>query len=196
MGWLDDLQHFTRGDRGAWVDFDCGHCGREVTGFVVGVLPGSQWMVCSSCHLGSVLITQQVPYVLYPSAKFGPELQGLPADVEEAYEEARRSYSVAAYVGTELLCRKLLMHVAVDKGAEAGKSFESYVDYLKEKGYITPTMEPWVDLIRQHGNMATHTLEKPDADRAKHTITFTAELLRVVYEMEYLAKQVGQGKPK
>ena len=54
---------------------------------------------------------------------------------------------------------------------------------------ITPPMKGWVDLIRQHGNKATHSLESPDKKRAESTLMFTAELLRLIYEMEHLSMQ-------
>jgi hypothetical protein len=46
-------------------------------------------------------------------------------------------------------------------------------------------MKSWVDLIRTNANESTHTLASPDKNRAESTLLFTAELLRIVYEMEY-----------
>ncbi len=126
---------------------------------------------------------------IHPSVLFGPQIEGLPTSIAEAYQEARSSISVAAFTGTELICRKILMYSAVEKGAKEGESFAFYLDHLEAQGYITPPMKMWVDLIRQHGNMAAHILEKPDRHRAESTLMFTAELLRIVYEMEHLAKQ-------
>jgi hypothetical protein len=97
--------------------------------------------------------------------------------------------SVNAYTACELLCRKILMHVAVDKGGKEGESFATYLTYLQNAGYITPSMKGWVDLIRQHGNKATHEIDPPDSKRAEGTLMFTGELLRVIYEMEHLASQ-------
>lgn len=74
------------------------------------------------------------------------------------------------------MCRKILMHVAVDKGCDEGKSFGEYIDYI-ESEYITPIMKPWVDLIRRHGNSSTHELVPPDVKRSESTLMFTAELL-------------------
>jgi hypothetical protein len=63
------------------------------------------------------------------------------------------------------------------------------VTHLADAGYVTPPKQPWVDLIRQHGNLATHDLPPPDQQRAESTVMFTAELLRLVYEMDYMAQQ-------
>lgn len=193
MGVFSNLKRPKVDDFDAWVDFTCGNCGRDVNGFAVAIMINNVWLYCPSCKKGSIHFHDEG--VFYPGVVFGPEIQGLPSDVARAYNEARRSMSVNAFIGAELICRKILMHVAVDKGAEEGESFQSYIDHLQTEGYITPTMKPWVELIREHGNMATHNLEAADHKRAEHTLIFTAELLRVVYEMEYLAGQIATTAP-
>lgn len=178
--------HFPDGrTRDSWYRGVCGHCGTVVSFAIIGTRERVSWLLCTSCGKGSVYVEGEI----YPGIPFGPEIRGLPTDIAEAYQEARRSMSVEAFTGAELICRKILMHVAVDKGAKEGESFASYLDHLRSQGYITPPMKGWVDLIRQHGNIAAHVLEKPDRKRAESTLMFTAELLRIVYEMDYLAKQ-------
>lgn len=86
------------------------------------------------------------------------------------------------------------MYVAAEKGAMEGKPFVYYLDYLENKGYVAPQMRTWLDLIRQHGNESAHSLQIPDEKRAQSTFTFTAELLRLIYEMEFLANKFT--KPK
>ncbi|HET7386781.1 MAG TPA: DUF4145 domain-containing protein [Nocardioidaceae bacterium] len=115
----------------------------------------------------------------------GEDLEGLPTDVESAYSEARDAMGVHAYTAGELMCRKILMHVAVDKGAAEGDTFASYLDYLQTQGYITPPMKPWADVIRQHGNHATHKIPAADQSRALGTLAFTTQLLRMIYEMDH-----------
>jgi hypothetical protein len=56
-------------------------------------------------------------------------------------------------------------------------------------------MKEWVDLIRQHGNKSTHKLDSPEKERAESTVMFTAELLRLVYEMAFMAKRYMKGQP-
>ena len=97
--------------------------------------------------------------------------------------------SVNAFTAAELICRTILMHVAVDKGAPEGESFAAYLAFLETHGYVTPPMKGWVDLIRMHGNASTHKLASPDKTRAESTTMFTAELLRLVYEMDFMAKK-------
>jgi hypothetical protein len=87
------------------------------------------------------------------------------------------------------------MHVGVDKGAKEGESFAHYLTHLEKQGFVTPTMKPWVALIRSHGNEATHLLSPPSKERAEGTLMFTAELLRLTYEMDHLASRYAPSEP-
>ena len=86
------------------------------------------------------------------------------------------------------MCRKILMNVAVEKGAEKGLGFTSYVDYLIKHNYVT-TMMKWVDQIRKNGNEAAHEIHAPDSERADITFRFTMLFLRNVYEAEAIMKK-------
>lgn len=176
----------------AWKGIKCGHCGSRVSSAIVAVYKyqgqasdplSAYFVVCVACEKGSVVIGQRC----YPGASFGPRIEGLPENVNDAYEEARNSMKVNAFTAAELVCRKILMHVACDKGADEGLKFVQYIDYLKDEGYVTPPMTNWVDLIRKNGNRSTHELTAPDQECAESTVMFTAELLRLVYEMESMS---------
>ena len=174
---------------GSWQNYQCGYCGSSTNGFVVANYPTSSikrqlWLCCTVCEKPAVMTTDGR---IFPALPFGPIIQGLPDDVSKAYEEARQCFSVNAFTACELICRKILMHIGVDKGAEEGKTFEFYIDYLESQGYVNLPMKPWVSLIRTHGNLSTHRLSAPDEARSKSTLMFTAELLRLVYEMEYMS---------
>jgi hypothetical protein len=189
MPW-EELAYYASG-KARWLPYTCPHCSKDVSGAVVASRekgpgsPSTLWLVCPSCRAGSVVVNG----VLYPSSSFGPTIDGLPPEVAEAYDEARNCMGVGAFTAAELVCRKLLMHVAVDKGAKAGDPFAAYLDFLEKAGYVTPPMKGWVDLIRKHGNLATHELPAPDPQQAESTLMFTAELLRLVYEMDHMAQR-------
>ena len=183
------IKHLTGSDPKARIDYQCGYCNRYVTGRVLSFygdnknLPFIRFMICPSCLNGSVWKDN----IIIPGSKPGENLEGLPPDVGAAYQEARNCFSVSAFTGCELLCRKIIMHIGVDKGAQEGQTFASYLDHLKSKGYITPPIEGWADLIRQFGNQSTHQLIPPDKKRTETTLNFTMVLLRIIYEMEYKA---------
>jgi len=190
----------------SWHQYTCGFCGSKVSGAVVASQtfttegPGTpsgnrthtvKWLQCTHCAFGSVWNDATI----HPGVPFGPDLNGLPDDVSKAYQEARRCMGVNAYTAAELICRKILMHVAVEKAAKIGENFGSYISYLEQNGYVTPPMKPWVELIREHGNQSTHELDTPNEQRAQSTVMFTAELLRLIYEMEHLASKFASTAP-
>jgi len=177
----------------SWYAYKCAGCGNDVSGAVVAEIGTEKghvkWLQCPICCEGAV---QRLDGNIYPGVAFGIKLEGLPKEIELAYTEARNCMSVDAYGASELVCRKILMYVAVEKGAKEGESFSSYLTYLGNKGFITDAMMGWVEIIRKNGNKAAHKIEKVDKERAESTVMFTAELLRIVYEMEFMAGKYGK----
>lgn len=112
------------------------------------------------------------------------------AEVQLAYSESRNCFSVGAYTASAMLCRKLLMNIAVEKGANEGLFFKEYVEYLDSKGYIPPDGKNWVDKIRTIGNEATHKIPKTDKEQAEALIKFSEMLLRIVYEYPEMGKKL------
>jgi len=183
------------------LDYTCGHCNKSVSGRVVSLYRNDQvpsdihikFMICTSCEKGSIWLKSGK---VIPGINPGDKLEGLPDEVNESYEEARKCFSVDAYTACELICRKILMHIAVDKGAKECETFQFYIDFLKQKEYITPSIKEWTDIIRKSGNDSTHKIEKPDKERAENTFMFTMQLLRIIYEMEHRAKRYVPTSPK
>src|SRR5262249_42952294 len=100
----------------------------------------------------------------------------------DLYDEARNAMSVGSYTAVVLCCRKLLMHIAVAKGALANQTFVKYVAYLADNHYIPPGAKGWVDHIRKKGNEATHEIVIMKKDDAEELISFCAMLMKVIYE--------------
>lgn len=78
-----------------------------------------------------------------------------------------------------MLCRTILM------GADKNKPFAYYVDYLKDKQYITPMMKKMADTIRNNGNRAVHEINSVSQERAKYTLQFTWHILTSMYGAEH-----------
>jgi hypothetical protein len=114
----------------------------------------------------------------------GADLEGLPPDVLSLYNEARDCTSKGAYTAAILTCRKIIMHVAVEKGAEEGRNFIEYVDYLDSEGYIPKEGKGWVDHIRQRSNEANHEIVIMQKVDAQLLMGFIEMLLRLVYEFK------------
>lgn len=169
--------------------FTCGHCGNPLASNV-GYFKGSDddgrgqrvayVYICHHCY--------QPTYFNFsgtqtPGIRIGNDVSGITdSGVEKLYDEARDAYSKNAFTASVLACRKLLMHVAVDKGAKENLSFFEYVQYLSDNHYITPSSKGWVDHIRSKGNEANHEIVIMTEEEAKNLLSFVEMLLKLIYE--------------
>lgn len=167
-------------------NYTCGHtgCGREV---------GSEkgWFhqttknerdayiyICPVCQSPTFFPdTSQIPGV-----SIGDAIGHLPEEIAHLYGEIRMATSQEAFTAAVLACRKLLMHIAVEKGAPENSSFVDYVNYLADNHYAPPNSAAWVDKIRQKGNEANHEITIIGKEDALEIITFLEMLLKFIYE--------------
>ena len=172
-------------DNKSWI---CGYCTHKVAsdrGYRIGPHSdgsGSQIggvYICPNCGAPTFFSPQGD---VLPSPAYGNAIEHLPLDIEVAYEEARRCTSQNCHTAAVLLCRKILMNIAVNQGAKEGLRFIEYVNFLSENGYVPPNGKHWVDHIRKKGNEATHEISVMKPDDAKEIIVFTEMLLKFVYE--------------
>jgi len=118
-----------------------------------------------------------------PGTIFGNDVDDVDdEEVKELYSEARKCTNNNAFTATVLCCRKLLMHIAVSKGAKEGLKFIEYVQYLSDNNYIPPDAKDWVDHIREKGNEANHEIKIMNEENAKDLISFSEMLLKLIYE--------------
>jgi hypothetical protein len=160
----------------------CGYCNHRVgptLGWNTTQPPMDYVYICSFCGKPTFFESNGKQF---PGVAFGDTVDSLPPDVASLYNEARFSMTVNAFTSAVLTCRKLLMHLAVEKGAPAGGSFLDYVEYLAQKGYVPPDGKGWVDHIRKKGNEANHEIKIMLEADAKDLIQFSEMLLKFMYE--------------
>ena len=162
----------------------CGYCSANVgsdRGFpnAAGLSAGMIY-VCPVCDKPTFFQLQSNTRM--PGAPLGNPVQHVPGDVNKLYEEARTCCAASAYTAAVLLCRKLLMNIAVSEGAPAGQSFMQYVEYLAANNYVPPKGRVWVDHIRKKGNEATHEIQIMDERDALDLIAFSEMLLKFIFE--------------
>jgi len=175
---------------GAAITYACGYCGDKVasasgyqcneggTGAVVAFI-----RICPGCKRPTFF---PVSGDRCPGTAPGRPVAELPDDLSKLYEEARQSAAAQAPTAAVMVCRKILMNIAVSKGAQHGESFVSYVDYLANQGYIPPSGKSWVDYIRTKGNEANHEIALMIPQDATSLITFVEMLLKFIYEFPSL----------
>lgn len=191
MGVFDDVVtyggNYRSDDTIAWGEGECPNCGHVQFGQVASLSGGDiRWLRCTNCYCGLV----ENLGVISPAAPPLGVPEGLPPDELRVWQEVRSCLGVGADSAAVLLCRKLLLHIAVSVGMDAkddngrAPDFRRCVEYLEEKQQITPKMRQWVDRIRDVGNEATHELQPVTHEQALEVGTYTQQLLAMVYEMD------------
>jgi hypothetical protein len=102
--------------------FVCGYCtinvssirGYKLAHTATGTQIGAVY-ICPNCG-GPVFFDQKKQQ--YPSPALGNSVLHVREMLNALYEEARRSTAQLCFTGAVLLCRKILMHIAVEKSAE------------------------------------------------------------------------------
>jgi hypothetical protein len=167
--------------------YDCGFCGNRVASSIgyfatqgAATPIFEQLHICPHCGR----VTSFRHNIQFPGVRPGTDVLNVPADVEKAYNEARDCMARSAYTAATMLCRKILMHVAVEEKAEKNLSFKQYVDYLVTNHYVPPKGRAWVDQIREKGNDVNHELVFASQEEAKDLIGFVEMLLKFNYEFQ------------
>jgi len=177
--------HWQKTDNLGSKTFVCGHCGNSIASQIgyygtTGQTRTATIYICHQCNKPTFFYQDEQ----VPGAQFGQVVKHIPdANVEKLYDEARTCYTVNAFTSSVMCCRKLLMNLAVSEGADEGKSFVEYVNYLNDNNFIPPKGKAWVDAIRKLGNEANHSIEFKTPEEARLIITFTEMLLKFIYEM-------------
>ena len=164
----------------------CGYCGAHLQsekGYDGKYNPTGAEVNLYYCHKCGRLNYFDEKGEQYPGPIFGEEVLDITdRTVSDLYTEARKCCSINSYTGSVLCSRKLLMNIAVSKGAKEGLSFAEYVKYLADKNYVPPGGEEWVDHIRKKGNEATHEIVILKQEDAEELIIFLEMLLKFIYE--------------
>ena len=107
------------------IAFDCGYCGKHMSTssgwsstFPEAVREEYAIYICTHCRRPT-FINHAVTNSQTPGRAFGGPIESTPSSVEALYNEARDRVKPAAYTSAVLACRKLLMNIAVERGASA-----------------------------------------------------------------------------
>ncbi|MGA2505923.1 MAG: DUF4145 domain-containing protein [Chitinispirillaceae bacterium] len=163
----------------------CGYCGNDIASNV-GYYGKDDYenvikiYICHRCEKPTFFDLQGYQF---PGPVYGNTVDGITdKNVQNIYDEARKCFSANSFTASVLCCRKLLMNIAISKGAEKGLNFIDYVDFLSDKNFVPPDGKEWVDHIRKKGNEATHEIKIMTEEEAKELLSFSEMLLKFVFE--------------
>lgn len=169
--------------------YTCGWCGYSVASVTGYHYPKTnrRIYICPNCSEPTYFDEgQQIPGVAT-----GDEVKNLPVDIEALYREARNCAAASCDTASVLICRKLLMNIAVNHGANPGGTFISYIEHLSDSGFVPPNGKGWVDHIRKKGNEATHEIALMSSADAEELISFAEMLLKFIYEFPSRVPDLG-----
>lgn len=170
------------------VRITCGWCNSIVApnkGYVVyndynKISSAGYIYICPNCN--QIILYKHYPNSVFPLCKFGKNINKLPEQVSLIYNEIRECYSIGAFTSIGLLGRKLLMHIAVQEGAEEDKKFIYYVNYLNDNGYVPKKSKHLLEFLRSQGNDANHEVIVLPKEDAEKIISFIELILTFIYE--------------
>lgn len=180
-------------DSGSWYTGDCSFC-RGSQMVVIAKTddtrstfddPSVYWLRCVNCRRGFVLND----FVASPAAQPLDTPAVLSGDELTTWTEVRTCLAGGANTAAVMMCRKLLLHIAVANGLppkdakDRAPSFLAAIDHLEAEGVITTRMRPWVNRVKDVGNEANHELASIDGAAAKDVALFTRQLLHLAYEL-------------
>jgi ribosomal protein S27AE len=164
--------------------YECGWCGKSIAtkdGYFDKSLT-REIRICPGCGMPTVFSEHGQT----PGSAPGRSVEKLKPHVQATYEEARRCAANACFTACAMLSRKLLMNIAVEKGADPGLKYAAYVQFLVDNHHVSASAEGWVDRIRNVGNTANHELPQVSKDDGLALLRFVEMLLITLFEFPAL----------
>ena len=178
--------------------FICSFCGADSSatkGWLMSVRHRSNMRNEMMGYIRSIHVCQrcfQPTYInedgkQFPSMKFGTSIPHLPKEINSLYEEARRGMGAGNHASVAMCCRVLLMHIAVDLGADKNKKYAWYIQWLLDDHHVPVKWKSWVDKIKNVGNEVNHEIPQISEEDAEMVLKFTEALLRILFEYSAIA---------
>lgn len=174
--------------------YKCGYCGKDAApdkGYVATDVARNKYIghiyICPYCKQPTFIDSTGKQT---PKLTLGNDVLGISDNkVSDLYQEARNCTSTGAYTGAVMVCRKILMNLAVQHNAKENESFVYYVNFLVDGGFVPPKGKVWVDAIRKLGNEATHEISLMTEKDAQLILRFTEALLRFNFELPHIFEE-------
>lgn len=164
--------------------FICWHCNNRVSSekAYASYIPAhykSYIFICPHCNAPNIYDDEN-KQVMLPLP--GEEIKKLPELIEKNYDEIRKCMQSGCFNAAIMMMRKMIMNLAVEEGAEEGKTFVEYINFLCDEGVVPKKSKSKADSVRDLGNSANHEIEDRSQQEAENCFEFIELLLKVNYE--------------
>ena len=163
------------------VNYKCWNCGRHIA---------SEHRYVDNFHIASINICPycNAPRIIdvynreFPFTLPGRQIEKLPKNIKNIFDEARTCLGAGAYTATVMLLRKILMNIAVTEGAEENLKFFQYVEYLCSEGIVHKRQQKQAEEVKNLGNAANHEIESRTKEDAERMLSLISLILTNNYE--------------
>lgn len=177
----------------ATIAYRCGYCGSK-TDTTLGMWHlGSSDIrdirVCTNCKMATNLLTLSGDIIKQdPRPREGTSFDSTGKNdgvlgIVGLYDEARTALAQCAPSCAVLMFRKLLMHVAVERGATENQKFVVYCKYLKENNVVGEPQHAMLDRIMDAGNAENHQIRSASSEEASDLLELVTMLIQSIYFM-------------
>jgi hypothetical protein len=198
--------------------YTCGWCGHAIA-TQYGLFKHEQWYeatilnplgqpreftrdirVCVQCGGATTFVKDEQ----YPPPLLGEAMDARQKSAEVKlivvlYDEARHALCQGATRGAVVMFRKLLMHIAVERGAAKGLKFVQYCEHLKTTNVVGTPMHGLLDRIKDGGNEENHEIVRAPREKGnrplepRHSIDQERVLRDLTMSLRALNLQISYG---
>ena len=178
------------GVRPKHLTYLCGACGNSTNGRAVCQMDRLKdravimWCMCScDKQEPSLVLAHEGEMKIIPQANEFHASGDWPAQIGQLYEEASKAFSAGAFTASSMVCRKILMNCAHEKGAGEGKNFQEYVKFIIETVLPFEPARTSIDAIRKIGNEANHEVDFVNQADARRSLKIVTYMLTTIYSL-------------
>ncbi|MBC8180113.1 DUF4145 domain-containing protein [candidate division KSB1 bacterium] len=150
-------------------------------------------------HLFFIYNVEARTLITSPTEKIPFEKQNIPEKVLDAFEEAITCHSNSCFIASAIMIRKTLEEICLDRQA-IGKNLKERIKNLGSKILVPKELLDGMNDLRLLGNDAAHikaqTFNDVGKDEIEVSIDFAKEILKAVYQYEYLLSKLRKLKEK
>lgn len=208
------------------LPYDCPHCGVKMSNFTTWMTQpetsanASVFATCGVCKKGIVFHVKGTPNYIQsldrvdmrdylssrliteittsPPERVRDNLQALPEDVRDAFDEAEECFGIKAWKAAAVMYRRAVEMAVTDIDDTLRGSLEQKIEAIRRNNAIPGGLVELMHMARFIGNDGAHK-EKPTEEEITRGRDFTRLLLTYLYELpagvsEAKARRIESGR--
>jgi hypothetical protein len=118
-----------------------------------------------------------------------PERKKIPKIIQDVYKEMESALKTDLYLLAGIGLRTIVEAICIDQKV-TGRNLQTKISILKELGHVSDKALPFIDRLREIGNISAHQIQTIDTDSLKHAVEIINHLLKSVYILPQINKKI------